>query len=108
MIIKKRGNKYNFEIVSQKEGDAFSFFIKAKSKTSGRTSCINNLNTVLSEFDVQSDDLRFADSTWMVKENEARYLINTTIEFLSDHSFLNYLEGQLDYDRMLGEWENTR
>jgi len=107
MIIKKHGKKYNFEINSQPEGRDFSFFIKAKSKTSRRFSYINNLNAILSEFDIKEEDQRIEDSTWEVTKNESISLISTAIEFLSSDSFLDYLERQLDEDRLLGEWENT-
>ncbi|MDH5684293.1 MAG: hypothetical protein OEZ20_07510 [candidate division WOR-3 bacterium] len=62
MITKISGSKYSFEIVSEKNEQNFSFFIKAKSKSTGRFSCINNLNAVLSELNVNVNDPKFSDS----------------------------------------------
>jgi hypothetical protein len=106
MIVIIQGKKYNFEIISQREGQDYCFFLRVNSKSSGRTSCINNLNVILSEFGVEIEDPKVADSMWIVTKEEARYFSNTAIQFLSDISFLDYIEKQLDEDRMLGEWEN--
>jgi hypothetical protein len=107
MITMISGRKYNFQIVSQREGLDYSFFIRAESKSSGKTSCINNLNAILSEFGIGMEDPKVADSTWMVNKEEAQYFSDTATQFLSDIAFLDYIERKLDEDRMLGEWENV-
>ncbi len=107
MIITIEGEKYIFEIISQRQGRCFCFFIRAKNKDNYRTSCINNLNPILSEFNIDKDDPKVMDSTWVVTKEEAQYLTNIAKQFLSDKSYLNYIEGKLDEDRMLGEWENV-
>ena len=84
MILKIGGEKYDFEIFSKRTGNEFRFFIRATDKIRKRTSCINNLNTILSWLDADIYDSRF----------------------LSDLSLLNYLEKRLDEDREWGEWEN--
>ena len=56
MTILIHGRKYNFEIVSQNGRIDFCFFIRAICKSTKRTSCINNLNTILSEFNVEVDE----------------------------------------------------
>jgi len=106
MII--QGRKYNFEIVSQKYGTDFSFFIRAKNKSTNKISCINNLNVILSEFVIEMDDPRVADSTWKVREEEAHHLVVTARKFLLTSASLDYIERQLDEDRILGEWENKK
>ena len=106
MTISIQGRKYNFEIVLQNERNDFYFFIRAICKSTKRVSCINNLNTILSEFNVEVDDPKFWDSTWLVTREEALYLEETAREFLSGSFFLDYVEKRLDEDRVLGEWEN--
>jgi hypothetical protein len=106
MITKISGAKYRFEIVSEKNEQDFSFFIKAKSKSTGRFSCINNLNVVLSELNVDINDPKFSDSKWVVTKDESNYFETVAKRFLFDPSFFDYLERKLDEDRMLGEWEN--
>jgi len=106
MIIFVQGRKYNFEIVSHNGRKDFCFFIRAICKSTKRTSCINNLNTILSEFNVELDDPKFLDSTWVVTREEAYNLEGKAKQFLSDSSFRDYIESHLDEDRALGEWEN--
>jgi len=107
MITTIEGKKYIFEILSQREGRDYCFFIRAQDKFSGRTSCINNLNTVLSEFGAGENDPRAADSTWTVAEEDDLYFVGIAKQFLSSSTFLEYLERKLDEDREFGEWENV-
>ncbi|MCK4673841.1 hypothetical protein KAT67_07650 [candidate division WOR-3 bacterium] len=106
MITKIEGEKYNYEIVSKNEDEDLCFFIRAIDKLTGRFSCINNLNAILSEFNIGIDDPKVEDSMWVLTKEDVRYLRGTAKQFLSDPSFRNYLERQLDEDRTLGEWEN--
>lgn len=106
MITKIEGEKYNYEIASENEDEDFCFFIKAIHKRTGRYSCINNLNAILSEFNIGIDDPKVEDSMWPVTRKDARYLEKTAKHILSDPSFRDYLERQLDDDRTFGEWEN--
>lgn len=106
MITKIQGKKYSFEVVSQEQEIEFCFFIRAIDKLTRRASCINNLNTILSEFSMEVDDPKVADSTWVVTKEDARRLQETAKDFLSSSSFLHYLERRLDEDRKCGEWEN--
>jgi hypothetical protein len=106
MITIIEGEKYNYEIVSENEDEDFCFFIKAIDKLTGRFSCINNLNAILSEFNVGIDDPKIEDSMWVLTKENARHLEKTAKQFLSDPLFRDYLEKRLDEDRMLGEWEN--
>lgn len=106
MILGIKGKCYNFEIYSYQKWKHFCFFIKAKSKETGRTSCINNLNAILSALNVRGDDPKAADSTWAVTKNESEKYLFTSKQALSDPFFLDYLERQLDEDRRLSEWEN--
>jgi len=106
MIIKIPGRKYNFEIVSKNGGQNVCFYIKSICNSTGRTSCINNLNAILSELDVDHTKPKFFDSMWVVSRKEAANFVNIANEILSDPIFLRYLEKRLDEDRSAGEWEN--
>lgn len=106
MITKISGSKYSFQIFTEAKRQDCRFFIKAISKPTGRFSCINNLNVVLSELNVDINNPKFFDSMWAVTKDEANYFEGVAKQFLSDKSFLAYLERKLDEDRMLGEWEN--
>ena len=106
MIINIQGEKYFFDIVSRNNRQLVSFYIRATCKLTKRTSCINNLNTILSEFNIDSAKRRFADSTWEVSRKEAGHFINTAKGIFSSIFFLNLLENKLDEDRTAGEWEN--
>ena len=106
MITKIEGRKYSFEVISENEDEDLCFFIKAIDKHTGRYSCINNLNAILSEFNIEIDDPKNEDSMWVLTKEDARHLEKTARQILSDPSFRNYLEKRLDEDRMSGEWEN--
>ena len=106
MTIVIEGEKYNFNVVLHREGGNYHYFLNATSKFTGRTSCINNLNAVLSEFGVDMDDPKVTGSPWLIAREEVQYYIDTATQFLFDRVFLDYLEERLDEDRMLGEWEN--
>ncbi len=106
MIFTIDGTKYSFKVVIYGEENDFAFFIKAICKTTWRTSCINNLNTILSELGVDAYDDKFGDSMWEVTKKEAKRFFRISKEILSDSIYINYLERQLDFDRVAGEWEN--
>ena len=106
MIINIQGEKYLFDIVSLKEGQLVSFYIRATCKLTRRTSCVNNLNPILSEFNIDSANQRFAESMWEVSRIEADHFISIVKEIFPSISFLKYLENKLDEDRTVGEWEN--
>jgi len=103
---KIQGKQYDFEIVSHNGRYLFCFYIRAICKFTKRTSCITNLNPVLSELGIDSINPKYADSMWEVTEKEAERFVKSAVGFLSDSAFLNYLEGKLDNDRRGGEWEN--
>jgi hypothetical protein len=102
MIINIRGKKYNFKILVEKQ----LFYIKAKHKLTRSTSCINNLNIILSELGIDVNDNRFVNSFWIISQKGARKFAKIAKELLSDKSFRNYIEEKLDEDRKCGEWEN--
>ena len=106
MVVFVHGRKYNFEIVTQNEGNDCDFYLRAICKYTKRASYINNLNAILSEFNSEIDDPKCWDSTWIVTKEKAHELEAKAKLFLSDYSFRDYIESQLDEDRMLGEWEN--
>ncbi len=106
-MITIQGGKYSFGIFSEKEEQDCCFFVRAIAKPSRKSSCINNLNAMLSEFGIDIEDPRFADSQWVVSKEKAQQFSDIATEALSNRSFLEYIERQLDEDRSLGEWENV-
>src|SRR3990172_6626171 len=99
------GNNYDFRVVA----NVREFYIQATDKISLRYSCINNLNSILSELvHEQSNDEQFDNSRWDVTKEQGEEFAKTAVEFLSDEEFRRYLESKLDEDRMAGEWENTK
>lgn len=106
-MIMINGKKYNFEIGLYNRDGMFCFFIRAICKSTRRFSCINNLNAILSVFEIDVNDPKVADSMWVVPESVVYKFVGDIQQFLSDLSFLNYLERRLDEDRKLGEWENV-
>jgi hypothetical protein len=106
MITEISGSRYNFEIRTETIGTYADFSIKAICKNTCRFSSINNLNSMLSEFDISGDDPKFDDSTWTLTEEETIHLEVTARQLFSSPSFLDYLEDKLDEDRRAGEWEN--
>jgi len=94
------GKKYSFHVVN----DGQKFFIKAICKMSGRYSCINNINAILSELKISQDNFHYYDSKWVT--DKSHHFYKNTINLLSDKSSLGYIEDKLDEDRFYGEWEN--
>jgi len=113
LLRKIEGHRYYFEIFSEDsvKNQEVEFYIRAICKSTKRTSCINNLNEILSllfDDDVEHylDDLRYVDSFWVVSKSEAEKFTKIALKYLPNPSFLNYLENKLDKDRDYGEWEN--
>ena len=106
------GERYNFEVVSEDFGDEIDFHIRVICKITRRTSCINNLNAVLSELLTEHESENydtypeFHDSTWVVSKSKAKRFIRKAKKFLSDSRFVAYLENKLDEDREESKWEN--
>jgi hypothetical protein len=107
MLIKVKGKRYNFEILSQDNEKDVCFYIRAVCRYTRRTSCINNLNAVLSAFNVNPLKEKYADSMWEIPKSEANRLFSIGRKILRDRIFLNYLEDKLDEDRLEGEWDNV-
>jgi len=105
MRINIHGKKYNFEILAEDD----CFYIKAKHKSTGRFSCVNNLNVILSELNVDMcHDNKYQDSWWILPKNEVRKFGKIAREVLLDKEFRSYLEEKLDEDRECGEWKNIK
>ena len=100
------GDNYRFEIATGTKGRERIFYIRAYDNRTGRFSSINNLNTILSELEIDVDNPRYYDSLWEVKESEISCLKNKTITLLSDPMFRRFLEYKLDEDQDCEEWEN--
>lgn len=102
-----QGEKYNFEIWTERGRRHSTFSIRAISKDTGKYSSINNLNTILATLGVDSDHPKFADSLWVVTNKEAVKFEELIKSDLDSPFFRHYLEAKLDEDRMEGEWANS-
>lgn len=108
MLKRYIGDRYLFEIESVPVARRFVFTITAIDRKSGRRSHVNNLNGILSQFDLDEEDPRYEESDWLVsaKENE-QFRVRAGEVFRSKYQ-LGQIEATLDEDRMLGEWANLR
>ena len=102
------GDKYLFEVESTPIAKGFAFVITAIDRSSGKRSHVNNLNGILSEFDLDEDDPRTEESDWWVSTREIDQFQVRAGEMLRSKYMLKQIESTLDEDRMLGEWSNTR
>lgn len=100
------GRKYRLEIVNTPFQNKVLFYIKATDKKSKRYSHINNLNCILSLFNVGSNDFLVSESQWFIDKKQAKILAEKISIALESNDFSSYLEKQLDLDRFYGEWEN--
>ena len=99
-----KGQNYNFCIVA----DRVKFYIEAVHIASLRFSFINNLNTVLSEFNINIDNGKASKSQWLVSKKQSKLFFKKAVKFLSNKPFRNYIEKKLNEDRKYGEWENRK
>jgi len=102
------GDKYLFGVESTPIAKGFAFVITAIDRSSGKRSHVNNLNGILSEFDLDEDDPRTEESHWWVSTKEIERFQVRAGEMLRSKYQLEQIESTLDEDRMLGEWSNTR
>ena len=102
------GDKYLFDVESTPIAKGFAFVITAIDRSSGRRSHVNNLNGILSEFDLDEDGPRTEESDWWVSTREIDQFQVRAGEMLRSKYMLKQIESTLDEDRMLGEWSNTR
>jgi len=106
------GNKYKIIVASDKSTGYIE--ISAVCKSSGRRSCITNLNFVLSELIEPIMGAKFVaqveDSDICVK-NEKKHakLVRYISRYFEEPIYggLAYLEDALDEDRKNGEWEEV-
>lgn len=106
MIFKTEGNKYNFILKTSDSEIKNDFSILAIDKKTNLCSSINNLNLILNEFEIDCQDSRFADSSWILPYELGKSLYYKAKYLFSDKEFIGFLESYLDLDREEGEWEN--
>ena len=99
-----KGKNYSFSIVA----DGVQFYIEALHLASSRFSFINNLNVILSVFNINSDDEKVSESQWLVSKQQSRLFFKKAIELLSNKGSRDFVEQKLDEDRLCGEWENFK
>ncbi|MFY9463050.1 MAG: hypothetical protein WAP52_02610 [Candidatus Sungiibacteriota bacterium] len=102
MKIVIKGQNYNFCVVAS----GTKFYIEVLHFASLRCSFINNLNTILSQFNIGVDDKRASESQWLISKKQSNLIFKKAIMVLSDRSNRDYIEKRLDEDRECGEWEN--
>lgn len=106
------GINYNFNLIIEKafspseDLEIFSFYIKATCKITTCSSCINNLNAILSYFDIGDDDPRLENLIWYGSLAQIQDWVSITYDFFSEEYSLYYLERRLNEDREEGEWES--
>jgi len=98
------GKRYKFVIGFIKDKNNFYFEIEAIDLKNKTHSFINNVNCILSQFDIDSHDGEKMESMWKVKEKEGKRFFKQGVNFISSRSFREYLERQLNLDQELGEW----
>lgn len=98
------GRNYNFCVVI----DGVKFYIKALHFGSFRYSFINNLNAILSEFNIDIDDKKVSESQWFISKEQSNLFLKKTNRFLLNQNSRDYIEKKLDEDREYGEWENLQ
>ncbi len=99
-----KGQNYNFCVITGER----EFYIEAIHLVSLRFSFINNLNVILSEFNLAIDDKKVSESQWFASEKQSELFSKKTIKFLSDKVYRDYIEKKLDEDRECSEWENSK
>jgi len=98
------GRNYNFCVVAKGN----TFYIEATHTASLRFSFINNLNAILSELQIGTDDKRVSESQWIVSKQQSKLLFKKAKEFLLNKNYRNHIEKRLDKDRNCSEWENLK
>ena len=104
-----KGNKYKFNIEFQKDNSDKGYFtVCAISKNSGKCSTVNNLNFILSNFDIDSVNPNISESSgWLISEEEFRNYFEICNSIIADNESLKIFEDSLDEDRFEGEWANV-
>ena len=100
------GITYKFMIIMGTTGRRRIFSICAIDKETGHFSSVNNLNTIISLFEVDSEKARYEDSSWNLSSKECEKFRIIAMDAIKDNHFKHYLEEKLDADRNCGEWEN--
>lgn len=75
-----KGCKYSFVINSYKVSNKYCFYIEAINLKNKTHSYINNLNSILAEMEVSSNDDKTSESQWELQQEEA-------IKFLKGDEF---------------------
>jgi hypothetical protein len=99
--------KYFFEVTSRPIAEGIVFTITAIDRISGKRSDINNLNGIITAFDLEEDDPREEESDWLLSEKEIVDFQLTAGRILRSKRWLERIESELDDDRSQGEWANT-
>lgn len=97
-----KGQNYNFYVIA----GGMKFYIKALHLASSRFSFINNLNTILSEFNIGIDDEKVSESQWIISRKQSGLFFRKAVKLLWNKNSRDYVEKKLDEDRKCGEWEN--
>ncbi len=102
------GRKYSFEVEFEPHRSRFLFTITAIHKKSRRYSVINTLNPILSEFGIETDNVRQEQSEWELTKKEVQTFRERASAIFTCKDYLRLLDQKLDEDRECGEWENKK
>ncbi len=106
MVKEINGVRYDFRLEFEDVEGEVAFGLRAICRESQRTSCINNLNAILSLLHVSSEYPEFEDSEWVVGRSRAARFRKLCMRALSDNDHVSLFETCLDDDRSCGEWAN--
>jgi len=100
------GNKYLFELEIVPHGKRFDFQLYAIDRKTFHYSNINDLNTILSWLNIESEDPLIEDKCWTISKSKMEKFRGIMRELLTDKHSLRDLEYRLAEDRGEGEWAN--
>ncbi len=107
MLRKYKGINYFIEVEAEPFKNTYFFSMTAIHKKSRRTSCINTLNYILSQFGIEIDNVRSEESDWLLTRKELKPYIPIASSLFRSKTYLKSLDLELDEDRECSEWENT-
>ena len=103
-----KGVRYNYIVALNKEGKDFCFQIFSLHKESQRKSSITNLNWILSEIISSIIDIEKVEDSWVyLNKEKCEKLFDVALANFNNKAWINYLEAELDEDRVNGGWNSN-
>ena len=106
MKINYNGNRYNYQVAINQNHRTFE--VHSKHLFSNKYSTITNLNFIISELSNSLSENDFIEeSTWKIESVNKLGVLKERIEIIfKDQKSIDFLENQLDQDRLLGGWNS--